>query len=457
MTSFFHAYDLRGKYPDEIGVEEAERVGKSYGTYVSRELDGERILVGRDGRNHGPEVTDAFVEGVVSTGVDVDNAGLAATPVVYYGTKYRDYVSSTVVTASHNPGEYTGFKFTLEGALSMSRDGGMREIEEIYVEEDFSEAEKPGEVDDVDLDADYVEFVAEKIEPGWEFDVAVNYGNGVTATVAGDVLREIGCNVLEVNQDLDGDFPNHLPDPGEEDAQSQLLEAIEKSGDDIDPEIGVLFDGDGDRAGFIVGGEYVDEDSVIALFSEDALDREKGSVVHDLRCSKLVPETIEAKGGEGRESRVGHTFISEEIHADPETVFAGEVSGHYYFPSYQVPWDDGVFAAALFCRIASEEDIEEMLDSFPEYPVGPELRIDCPEEAKECVVEEVAEIYRSHPVSTEDGVKIYFNEGWALVRPSNTQPKMSLRCEADTVGALERIQNNVEETVRGAIENCSSQ
>ncbi|MDY6780237.1 MAG: phosphomannomutase, partial [Halobacteria archaeon] len=173
-----------------------------------------------------------------------------------------------------------------------------------------------------------------------------------------------------------------------------------------------------------------------------------------LRCSKLVPEVVEENGGEPVEERVGHTFISEAIHADDDVVFAGEVSGHYYFPVLDAPWDDGLLAAALACEIASRTDISAEVDDLPDYPVSPELRIDCPEEAKEKVVDEVAETYRDHEVSKLDGVKVFFDEGWALVRPSNTEEKMSVRCEADTEEALERILDNVEETVRGSIERA---
>ncbi|MFB6207916.1 MAG: phosphomannomutase/phosphoglucomutase [Candidatus Nanohaloarchaea archaeon] len=445
MASFFHSYDLRGVYPEEIGEEEAERVGKAYGTFT----DAEKVLVGRDGRKHAEKIASAFIDGIMSTGTDVIDAGRVPTPVVYFGMVDRGIKSSAVVTASHNPPEYTGFKFTKEGALAMSREGGMAEIEEIYESGEFDTGS--GSLEAVEIEQDYIDFVLDKISLEKELDVAVNFGNGVAAEIGGEMLEALGCDVNAVNQEIDGSFPNHLPAPGEEEAQRQLRDAMDNE------DLGIIFDGDGDRAGFLLpSGEYIAEDEVLAIFSEEVLGIKRGKVLHDLRASKLVPEKIREHSGKPVETRVGHTFISEEIHSDPEIVFAGELSGHYYFPAFEVPWDDGLFAAALMCRIASEMDLEEKVESMPDYPVSPELRIDCPENAKEKVVEGVAEKYSDHEISTKDGVKVQFEDGWALVRPSSTEPKMSVRCEADSEEALDRILEDVRSTVDTLIEEFSA-
>ncbi|MDY6780238.1 MAG: phosphomannomutase/phosphoglucomutase, partial [Halobacteria archaeon] len=260
-TSFFHAYDLRGVYPGEIGEDEARRVGKAFGTHV-----GDEVLVGRDARKHGETVKGAFVDGVVSTGTDVLDAGTVPTPVVYYGTVELGVDASAVVTASHNPPEYTGFKFSKRGAVSMSREGGMAEVQRIYESGSFEEGD--GDLTRVDIVDDYLGFVEERIELESGLDVAVNYGNGVTAEVGGEMLRRLGCDVTEVNAEIDGEFPNHLPAPTEEEAQEQLREVID--GHDL----GVLFDGDGDRAGFMLpDGRYVDEDEMISVFAENCLGR----------------------------------------------------------------------------------------------------------------------------------------------------------------------------------------
>lgn len=443
MVSFFHSYDLRGKHPDEIDVEEAEKVGKAYGSFT----DAEEVLVGRDGRTHGEKITGAFIEGILSTGTDVVYAGVVPSPVVYFGVHNRGFEGGAVVTASHNPPGYTGFKFCKKNALAMSREGGMAEIEEIYENEEFETGE--GERREIDLKDDYIEAVAGKIDLAQDLEVAVNFGNGVTTKIGRDLLESIGCEVKGVNEEMDGEFPNHLPDPTNDNAKEALENQMDGSED-----LGILFDGDGDRTGFILPNYgYVVEDEVLALFSEESLEKEKGKVVHDLRASKLLPEVVEKSGGEAKESRVGHTFISEEIHSDPGVVFAGELSGHYYFPAYGFPWDDGLFAAALMCQIVSEKDLKQKLESYPDYPVSPELRIDCPEEKKEEVVESMKQEYSDHEMSTLDGVKVQFETGWALVRPSSTEEKMSVRCEADTQEDVDRILEEVEGKVRKFIDS----
>ncbi|MFB6100675.1 MAG: phosphomannomutase/phosphoglucomutase [Candidatus Nanohalobium sp.] len=442
MANFFHAYDLRGTYPDDIDEETAERIGKAYGTFI----DADSVLVGRDGRKHGPRIAEAFIDGVNSTGTDAVFAGMVPSPVVYFGQVDNGFESAAVVTASHNPPEYTGFKFNLEDALAMSRDGGMRRIEEIYESKDFDTG--VGMEDDIDLIEDYISTVKDEIGEV-DLEVVINCGNGVTGVLARELFEELGCSVKMINEEVDGDFPNHLADPGSEEARRVTEDVM------ADEDLGIIFDGDGDRAGFILPGYgYVDEDEIIALLAEESLKEEKGKVVHDLRVSKLVPEKIEEHGGEAEESRVGHTFISERVHEDDDIVFAGEVSGHFYFPAFDFPWDDGLFAGALMARMASEQDLVEKLEGFPDYPVSPEVNLDCPNEAKEEVMERVAEEYSGHETSTLDGVKIQFDSGWALVRPSSTEPKVRLRCEADTEEDMERILGEVEEKVRSIIREC---
>ena len=435
MVEFFQAYDLRGKYPEQISEKEAEKLGKAYGTYVDS-----NILVARDGRTHSPKITQAFIQGINSTGTDVTDIGMVPSPVLYFAVDKLGYDNGAVVTASHNPSEYTGFKYTLDEGLAMSRENGMKEIEEIYEEESFSTGE--GSVEEKDMKEAYIDAVSSKFDAN--IDVAVNYGNGVTSVVAPEILEKIGCEVKNVNEEVDGEFPNHLADPTKEEAQKALKREMN------DEDLGILFDGDGDRTGFIYKEDYITEDEVLALFSEKILENDKGTVVHDLRASKLVKEKIRGSGGRPAESRVGHTFISEMIHSDPEVVFAGELSGHYYFPSLGFPWDDGILAACLMCEIVNDNDIQK-LEAYPDYPVSPELRIDCPEDRKSTVIEKVKEEFSGYEMNDKDGIKIEFENGWALVRPSNTEEKMSVRCEADTEKDLEDILERVETVVR---DNC---
>ncbi len=444
MTSFFHAYDLRGIYPSELGLDEARKIGQAWGTYIG---DGE-VIVGRDGRIHAEDVSEAFIDGVQSTGIDVVFAGLTPTPVIYFAADKMDYDGAAVVTASHNPPEYTGVKFCRNDGIAMSREGGMKQIEEIYTSENFLEGE--GDLTKTDLSEPYIEHVKEQIEIGGNPDIAVNYGNGATGEIGSRLLSELGCNLTEINREIDGEFPNHLPSPDEEEAREQLLEVMDTH------DLGVIFDGDGDRAGFIhPEAGYIDGDKMLAILSMHCLDQRKGDVVHGIRASRIVPEVIQEYGGEAVETRVGHTFISEAMHENPDVVFAGEVSGHYYFPLYNTPWDDGMFTAALMIKIATETDLAATLKELPEYPVSPELRIDCPEEAKQEVIDIIQERYRKYDLSTVDGVKVSFSDGWTLIRPSNTEPKISVRIEAENDEALERLSSEVEREVRDAIDKAS--
>ena len=432
MVSFFHAYDLRGKYPDQISEREAERLGKAYGTYAH-----EKVLVARDGRSHAEKITKAFNKGIKSTDTDIIDIGAVPTPVAYFAVKELGLKDAAVVTASHNPPEYTGFKFAKEDALAMSREGGMEEIEKIYEQENFETGK--GSIEERDVKQDYIQAVAEKFEV--DLNVVVNYGNGVASNTAGELLEKIGCQVEGVNDKIDGSFPNHLPDPQDEAAQNTVKEQM--GGQDL----GIIFDGDGDRAGFIHNGHYIPEDKVLALFAEEMLSKKEGSVIHDLRASKLVKERIEKSGGKPIESKVGHTFISEKIHRDTNAVFAGELSGHYYFPGLGFPWDDGMVSACLMCQILEDGRLEK-LESYPDYPVSPELRIDCPENKKRKVIEKLSQHFSDQDIDRKDGLKIEFENGWALIRPSNTEEKMSVRCEADTEKDLEDIRSRVESEVR---------
>jgi len=450
MTSFFRAYDLRGVYPEDIGAEEAERIGRAYGTVTAT---GE-VLVGRDGRTHAETVRDAFVRGVTGTGTDVIDVGQVPTPVVRFGCWRRDVDGGVMITASHNPPEYTGFKFSEAGGRAMTREGGMAEIQRVYEEGAFEAGD--GRRTEQDLAGEYVEYVRECVQSVPEgsagdvdLTVVANFGNGIGGPVGRRVLEAIGCRVVGVNEAVDGAFPDHEPTPTDPAAIDRVEERM--SGADL----GIAFDGDADRAGIVVPGVgKVSPDKLLAFFATVCLAEEAGTVVYSLDASQLVPETVRDHGGEPREVRVGSTYISQLVHDEPDIVFAGEPSGHYFFPVFGAPWDDGIFAAALVARLVGSMDVAGRIAGFPEYPVSPTLRLDCPETLKTPVVEGVAEAYSEYEQTTVDGVKVFFPDGRALVRPSNTEPKLSVRCEADTESALERIRADVRDTVEGLIEDA---
>jgi phosphomannomutase/phosphoglucomutase len=426
VTDFFHAYDIRGT-ADELGEEEMLGLGKSYGTFI----DADQVALVRDGRKHSERHTQAFADGLKSTGIEVLLGGLEPTPVAYHAAWSRD-IPAAAVTASHNPPEYTGIKFASPGGTALSREAGMAEIREIYESRDFDEEE--GEVTEANLGEEYVEHLSAGLDSGTE--VVADVGNGAGGERAKQVLERIGCSVRMVNAEPDGSFPDHLPD-----TQTETLE------EEAEGELGIVLDGDADRAAFLVPGYgEVSSDEAMALFAERCLDGD-GAVLADLRSSKTVRETVEHNGGKYLESRVGHTFISERLHRNNEIMFAGELSGHYYFPGLNVPWDDGIFAAALMADMHSASDLAERLQDLPQHPASPEVRPDCPHGLKQDVIEHIKQEYSDHKLSTRDGVKVHFEDGWLLIRPSNTSPKMSIRCEFDTQERVDEVLKEAEEKV----------
>lgn len=445
MTSFFRAYDLRGTFPDEIGEAEATRVGRAFGTYT----DASRILVGRDGRIHAPEVASAFVAGVTDTGTDVITVGCVPTPLVRFAARTQDVGPTVMVTASHNPPEYIGFKFTTTDGAAMSRDAGMAEIQRLYESREFDNGD--AEVIERDMLPTYRSYLGDRLGNVEDLTVAVNFANGAAGTVARDILERMGCTVIGINEEIDGRFPAHLPVPDDPAAISLVTDHLGEA------DIGIIFDGDADRVGLVLPEQgAIEADKLMAIFARECLQRREGAVVFSLDTSQLVPQIAREHGGSVHELRVGFTFISEFIHERSDVVFAGEPSGHYAFPAFDVAWDDGIFGAGLLCQLAGNTDLGGDIDAFPDYPVSPQHRLDCPERCKETVVAAIADEFESYDQSTVDGVKIFFEDGWALVRPSNTEPKLSVRCEADTEAALAAIEENMLEAVERLIEDCAT-
>ncbi len=426
MTDFFHAYDIRGT-ANELGEKQMLQLGKSHGTFI----DADKVALVRDGRKHSERHAQAFANGLKSTGIEVLLGGLEPTPVAYHAAWSRD-IPAAAVTASHNPPEYTGVKFASPGGAALSREAGMAEIQEIYESKDFDRG--GGEITEANLGGEYAGHLSTEFES--DAEVVVDAGNGAGGERAKQVLEQIGCDVRVVNAEPDGSFPDHLPDT-----------ETEKLKEETEGELGIVLDGDADRAAFLVPdyGE-VSPDEAMALFAERCLDGD-GAVLADLRSSKTVRETVEHNGGKYLESRVGHTFISERLHRNNEIVFAGELSGHYYFPGLEAPWDDGIFAAALMADMHSASDLAERVRELPRHPASPEVRPDCPHNLKQDVIEHLKQEYSDHELSTRDGVKVYFEDGWLLVRPSNTSPKMSIRCEFDTRERVDEVLEQAKEIV----------
>ena len=443
VTSFFRAYDLRGIHPDEIDAEIAHRIGRAYGS----ECVGSPVVVGRDGRTQAPEIARALIEGITATGTDVVDVGEVPTPLVRYASTRPEFAGAAMVTASHNPPEYIGVKFSTAEGVAMSRDGGMKAIQERYETGTFERGE--GSLTERNLEAAYLDTLLAPLD-GADLTVAVNFANGVAATVGRTLLERLGCTVIGINETIDGTFPAHPPVPDDPGAIKAVTDHLDGA------DAGICFDGDGDRMGLVLPERgAVPTDALMALFSRACLEREPGTVVHSLDTSQLVADVVDDHGGSTVETRVGFTYIAEEIDRRNDVVFAGEPSGHYGFPAFGINWDDGLFGAALACQLVSATDVTGWLAALPAYPTSPTHRIDCPEAAKQPAIEAIDEQFAEYPRSRVDGVKIRFADGWALVRPSNTEPKLSVRCEANTDATLAEIESEVLAAVDDAIDTVS--
>lgn len=440
MTGFFRAYDLRGVYPDDIDESVAERIGRAYGST----LDGSSVVVGRDGRHQAPPIAEALIAGITATGVDVIDLGPVPTPVSRYAATRPEVAGAAMVTASHNPPEYIGVKFSTGDGVPMPRAGGMDAIQRRYESGEFDEGE--GTVQQASFDEEYLERLLSPLEAA-DVTVAVNYGHGVASVLAGDVFERLGCRVIPINDTIDGSFPAHPPVPDHPDA----IAAVEPALDEAD--LGIAFDGDGDRLALVLPDRgAVGMDELMAVFADQCLTRDGEVVVHSLDTSQAVEQVARRHDAETIETPVGFLHVAAVIAERSDVSFGGEPSGHFGFPAFEVPWDDALFGAALCCQLAARGELAAAIAAVPDVPVSPTHRIPCPQEQKEPVVDAVAEAFSGYDQSRLDGVKIRFEDGWALVRPSNTEPKLSARVEADTQAAVDRIESALLTEIDRAIE-----
>ncbi len=445
MTAFFRAYDLRGVYPDDIDGSVAERVGKAYGSTV----DGSTVAVGRDGRNQAPEIAEALIAGITATGTDVIDLGLIPTPVSRYAATRSEVSGAAMVTASHNPPEYIGVKFSTADGVPMPRVDGMDAIQRRYESGAFETGE--GTVRQTSFDDAYLERLLSPLDSA-DVTVAVNFGHGAASVLAGKFFDRLGCRVIPINETIDGSFPSHPPVPDHPDA----VAAVEARLDDAD--LGIAFDGDGDRLALVlpeVGA--VGMDDLMAVFADVCLAHNGRVVVHSLDTSQAVEQVVHRHDAETVETPVGFLHVAAVIADRSDVAFGGEPSGHFGFPAFGVPWDDALFGAGLCCQLTARGELADAIAAVPDVPVSPTHRIPCPQACKEPVVDAVADVFSGYDQSRLDGVKIWFDDGWALVRPSNTEPKLSARVEAESDDAVDRIETELLAAIEQAIAACADE
>lgn len=444
--SIFKAYDIRGIVGKTLTEDVVRDIGRVLGT-MAKEKRVDSICVGRDGRLSGLALSKKLMEGIISAGVNVKNIGMVPTPVLYFATKHFGNGSGVAVTGSHNPPDYNGLKMMLAGLTLFGAE--IQGIGARVNAGDWKIAETPGVIEEVDALTPYMDKIINDVKLARSMKVAVDAGNGVAGPTAVRLLKALGCELVELYTDINGHFPNHHPDPSKL-ANLVDLQAALAAGD---AEVGIAFDGDGDRLGVVTrDGNVIFPDRQMMLFSADILEKHPGAqIVYDVKCTRRLIPWVKEHGGEPVISCTGHSLVKAKLR-ETGALFAGEMSGHLFFNDGRWPgFDDGVYAGMRLLEVLSRtENPSAALNALPSAYNTPELQIPVAEgENKEIVAKLQATL--SFPDAartiTIDGVRTEWEDGFALVRASNTTPVLVLRFEGDTPEALERIKQTFMQAV----------
>lgn len=436
--SIFRAYDIRGVLGESLNDDIARQIGRAIGSEAQHRGLRE-IVVGRDGRLSGPNLSAALIEGLRAAGCDVIDIGLAPTPLTYFGAFHLQTGSCVSVTGSHNPPDYNGFKIVLGGETLA--EGAIQDLYARIAEDRFSSG--AGGLQVMDLTGDYVARISDDIQVEKSLKVVIDCGNGVAGAIAPTVLAGIGCEVHELYCDVDGTFPNHHPDPSDPENLQDLIMSVKQTGADI----GLAFDGDGDRLGVVTRkGEVIFPDRVLMLFAIDVLSRNPGAaIIYDVKCTGHLQPLILQHGGSPTMWRTGHSLIKAKMR-ETGAQLAGEMSGHFFFAERWYGFDDAIYAAARLLEIlASDLDDrppEEIFAALPKGVSTPELKIEMREGDHYKFIEafKAKSSFEGARLTTIDGVRADWPDGWGLVRASNTTPVLVLRFDADNEVSLKRIQ-----------------
>ncbi len=448
-SHIFRAYDIRGVYGEDLDEEVAELIGLGYGTLLGNKG---KVVVGRDVRLSGEVLANAVARGLSRAGCDVLDLGMVTTPMVYFSTVHFKVNGGVQVTASHNPPEWNGFKLVKPGGATLSAGAGMEELKDIVLNKRFREVDKRGQIEKVDALTPYVEFIASRFHLDGKLTIAVDYSNGATTIPLPRIAEKLGLEIKAINDVPDGRFPAHLPEPNEE-TLKDLQNFVVKMGADF----GAGFDGDGDRVVFVDGrGRIIPGDITLAIYVKHL--EKKGKVVFDVSSSSALREIILEMGCEPVEMRVGRAFLLNAVR-EQNAVIGGEKSNHFYFPEIW-GFDDAVYATLKMAEIVlkSGKRLSQLVDEIPHYPSIPIKTYECADEVKWKVVEDIAEQYRSRglEINTIDGVKAYFDDGWVLIRPSNTMPQIKMTAEAKTEKRLREIVEEAEDLIKASIKKLAS-
>ncbi len=444
--TIFKAYDIRGLYPEELDEDTAYNIARAFVTL----LKCKKVVVSRDMRESGIPISKALIKGLTDQGADVIDIGLSSTPMNYFANNFLKADASIMITASHNPKEYNGFKLNREKSIPISEETGIKEIEKLVLKNKFKDVEK-GNVTSKDILKDYVNHVANSVHEkskaflcpenrrfSWKninknLKIIIDAGNGMAGLAVEKIFNKLGLSIEKMYFELDGNFPNHEANPLKDKNVKEIKDRVKKEKFDL----GIAFDGDVDRVFFIdENGNKIPSDHIIALFAQELLKENPNQIIiNDLRTSKIIKETVEANNGTSIMSRVGHVFF-KQLMREKDGLFAGELSGHYYFRD-NFYTDSGVIAAVKLIEIMSKHSkpLSELIKPFKKYYQSGELNSEVKDKQKK--IKEIEKHYKNAEIKHIDGLSIYFKDWWFNIRPSNTEDLLRLNLEADSKELLE--------------------
>ncbi len=433
----FREYDIRGKVKDDFPPEVVLNLGKAFGTFIKRS-GGQEIALSGDVRLSTPSLIEQFKVGVLSTGIDVINIGILPTPVNYYSMFKLDVAGAVQITGSHNPPEFNGFKMSLN-KKSVFGDS-IQDLREIIEKEDFERGE--GDEAPYNILRDYKKMISSKINLDKKLKVVLDCGNAAGAVCAPEIFRNFNIDLEELYCDVDGIFPNHHPDPTVKKNLKDLIEKMKTGRFDV----GIAFDGDADRIGVVdEKGDVIWADQLMALFLPEIISP-GDEILFDVKCSKSLEEMITKYGGKPIMWKTGHSLVKQKM-LELDCKFGGEMSGHIFFADDYFGYDDGIYVAARLLQTlsSSSKTLSELTDELPKYFSTPEMRLEAKSDEDKFRISEIAVKYftDNYNCSTVDGVRINFDEGWGLVRASNTQPVIVCRFEATSVEKMDEYKNLV--------------
>ena len=445
-ATIFREYDIRGIADRELLSADVEELGRGLGTYIRRHSGGRAINVGRDCRLSSTRLRDALVKGLLAAGCDVTDIGVGPTPLLYYSKQHLKADGAIMITGSHNPPEYNGFK-------SMSGDGtlhgeAIQDVRRIIERGDFESGS--GELRTVDVATPYIDEIASQFRFERRIKVVADAGNGTAGPVMHRILEKLNVDATELFFEMDGRFPNHHPDPTVPENLRELVEAVRRTG----AELGIAFDGDADRIGAVdEQGNVVYGDMLMLIYGREILTRKRGATfIGEVKCSQVLYDELEKAGGNAIMYRTGHSLIKAKM-KEARAELAGEMSGHMFFADRYYGYDDALYSACRLMEIVAQsgKPLSAQLSDVPKMVSTPEIRVDTPDEVKFDVVAQVAAHFKSRYKTVDiDGVRVIFPHGWGLVRASNTQPVLVMRFEAEDEALLGQYRNEMEQVVEEA-------